>query len=188
MAASMPTGKAALHRRASVATDHHTGVQHSVKILDPDGNKVVRPMSTTKKVPKPDIDWSRVVQLCRQNSNGRRLDLSDGGLSVIPSLVFRDLSSTLTELCLDKNKLTSVPNEIEYLKNLENLGLSENMLTTLPEKLHSLPMLRILDLRYNKFTSLPVCCCRLYSLHALLLSSNRLTSIPDEIGNLAVSY
>ena len=58
--------------------------------------------------------------------------------------------SQLRELFLYGNKLSSLPQEIGYLVNLEKLALNENLLTSLPNDLERLKVLKVLDLRHNK--------------------------------------
>ncbi len=94
-------------------------------------------------------------------SGDRLVDLSNRGLSVVPSSVFSQ--SDTTTLDLSHNLLSgALPAEINRLTNLTVLDLSDNAFTGVPAEVGQLSKLRILD-----------------------LSNNDLTGLPHEIGNLS---
>jgi Leucine-rich repeat (LRR) protein len=106
--------------------------------------------------------------------NGTTLNLSNQGLTSIPSDVFSrtdleqlDLSNNrltgapqaeirhlqkLTSLDLSNNKLTGLPAELGQLKKLQTLNVSENTLTGLPMELGNLTQLRLLDISGNPYS------------------------------------
>ena len=88
------------------------------------------------------------------------------------------------ELFLRNNQLTSLPEEISKLTNLQTLSLSNNQLTSLPEEISKLTNLQELSLSNNQLKSVPEEISKLTNLWELHLSSNQLTSLPDSIGNL----
>jgi Leucine-rich repeat (LRR) protein len=97
----------------------------------------------------------------QESAGGRELDLSERGLTSIPSDVFS--RTDLERLDLSDNRLTGAPQaEIRHLQSLTVLDLSGNDLTGLPAELGQLKNLEILD-----------------------VSNNRLTGLPLELGNLA---
>ncbi|MBU2613001.1 leucine-rich repeat domain-containing protein, partial [Patescibacteria group bacterium] len=93
-------------------------------------------------------------------TSGTTLDLSDRGLTSIPSDVFS--RTDLEHLDLSGNRLTGAPQaEIRHLQNLKTLDLSGNQLTGLPAELGQLRKLETLN-----------------------VSNNQLTGLPNELGNL----
>ena len=80
--------------------------------------------------------------------------------------------------------LLAVPAVIGQLTSLEQLNLRGNKLTSLPAEIGQLTSLEQLNLGGNKLTSLPVEVGQLTSLKELSLGGNRLTSLPVEVGQL----
>jgi Leucine-rich repeat (LRR) protein len=87
-------------------------------------------------------------------------------------------------LYLDDNKLTSLPDTIGLLDNLEVLWLSDSKLKSLPDAIAKLENLKYLDVRVNKLATFPKEILELVSLEELNLYGNQLTSVPDTIGKL----
>ena len=96
---------------------------------------------------------------------------------------YTDLT-TLKELYLFDNQLTSLPESIGNMTNLKELYLSVNQLTTLPESIVRLTNLEELSLSSNQLTTLPDSIGRLTNLENLYLRDNQLTSLPESIGRL----
>jgi hypothetical protein len=117
--------------------------------------------------------------------NGRvvELQLTRMGLTGAVPAEIGQLTS-LTELHLSGNQLTSLPAEIGQLTSLRELDLGWNQLTTLPAEIGQLTSLKSLGLWHNDLTSVPAEIRQLTSLKSLNLSDNRLTSVPAEIGQL----
>lgn len=63
-------------------------------------------------------------------------------------------------------------------------GLSENALTSLPDSLSTLTQLETLDLRHNKLTEIPPVVYKINSLETLWIRFNRIVTVGDEIANL----
>jgi Leucine-rich repeat (LRR) protein len=75
-----------------------------------------------------------------------------------------------------------LPNEIDFLKNLELFDLSDNHLMILPNEMESLTRLIILTLNSNKLSIIPSNIFKLKSLIRLNLANNPgITSLPDEL-------
>lgn len=104
-------------------------------------------------------------------TSGSSLDLSDRGLSEIPSDVFS--KTELQQLDVSGNRLTGAPqSQIGQLKNLTFLDLSDNMLTGLPAELGRLNKLETLDVSNNQLTGLPMELGNLTQLRLLDVSGN----------------
>ncbi|MFA6159341.1 MAG: leucine-rich repeat domain-containing protein [Candidatus Paceibacterota bacterium] len=101
----------------------------------------------------------------------------------VPSSI--DQLSSLQELDLSGNQLTSLPPEIGHLSSLQYLYLSNNQLKSLPREISQLSSLRVLNLNNNQLTSLPPEVGHLSSLRLLYLNDNQLTSLPPEISHLS---
>jgi Leucine-rich repeat (LRR) protein len=99
------------------------------------------------------------------------------------SIAGREYSTDITKLNLVGKGLTSLPDTIGYLVNLESLELDENKLTSLPDTIGNLVNLKRLYLTNNELTSLPDTIGNM-RLMQLFLNFNKLTSLPDTIGNL----
>ncbi len=87
-------------------------------------------------------------------------------------------------LGLYNQKLSYIPEIIDYLDGIEKLYLNNNNLSSLPNSICNLPNIKVLNLKSNTLTNLPKCIGELKNLKMLNLRSNRLTVIPDSIGNL----
>jgi len=80
--------------------------------------------------------------------------------------------------------LTSFPESLGQLINLQRLSLFGNQLTSLPETLGQLINLQRLSLASNQLTSLPETLGQLINLQRLYLDDNQLTSLPETLGQL----
>jgi len=83
-----------------------------------------------------------------------------------------------------ENLLSSFPIEICTLTNLIYLQMNDNGLTFLPIEIGNLLRLKFLHIHYNNLTFLPAEIGNLVDLKVLSSMGNSLTSIPIEIGNL----
>jgi hypothetical protein len=92
--------------------------------------------------------------------------------------------SQLQKLDLSNNQLTTLPESLGNLSKLQELYLSNNQLTMLPESLGNLFHLQTLYLHKNQLTALPKSLGKLYQLQDLDLSDNQLTTLPEWLGNL----
>ncbi len=109
--------------------------------------------------------------------------LSKYNLTSLPNSI-GDLSN-LQELNLFKNDLTYLPDTIGNLSNLKELNLRSNYLISLPDTIGNLSNLKVLNLYENILTYLPDSIGNLSNLTSLEVWGNNLTSLPDSIGNLS---
>lgn len=86
------------------------------------------------------------------------------------------------EYCLFN--LTTLPNCISKLENLEELHLQNNSLVSLPSEIGKLKKLKRLKLGGNKLTTLPKEIGELKQLELLTLWRNQIVTLPNEIVNL----
>ena len=108
--------------------------------------------------------------------------LYDYKLTSLPEYIVQ--LGNLQELYLCVNLLTTLPESIGQLRNLQTLDLCRNQLTSLPESFGQLQNLQKLDMRRNKLTSLPESFGQLVNLCILNISNNQLTSLHPSLGNL----
>jgi hypothetical protein len=88
------------------------------------------------------------------------------------------------DLRLDCLNLTTLPDSLVELTQLQSLDLSYNYLTELPKWLGKFTQLRSLDLRFNELTTLPESLGELTQLEVLDLSRNPYDTLPESFGQL----
>jgi Leucine-rich repeat (LRR) protein len=87
----------------------------------------------------------------------------------------------LTELFIDDDRLTVLPDSIGALTQLQSLGLSCNSLTHLPETIIGLEQLTELTVWSESLTVLPDAISKLTSLKELQLDCKHLTYLPNSL-------
>ncbi|MCY6493974.1 COR domain-containing protein [Leptolyngbya sp. GGD] len=115
-------------------------------------------------------------------SNEIGLDLSDLQLTTVPDELGQLVN--LEVLILSNNQLTSVPAELGQLINLRGLDLSDNQLTTIPDELGQLVNLQLLVLSNNQLTTVPKFISCLSKLLGISLSDNLLIALPEFLKHL----
>jgi internalin A len=115
-------------------------------------------------------------------SGAVELDLSNLELTTVPDAITQ--LTNLQKLDLSHNQLTSLSDEIAQLTNLQKLYLSNNQLTSLPDEIAQLTNLQWLGLSNNRLRSLPKAITHLTNLRELSLFNNQLTSLPESIVQL----
>jgi len=99
-----------------------------------------------------DRNWSYVHEK-RASSIVTELNLSYQNLSSIPEYVFK--MKNLEILKLDNNLISTVPSSIANLSHLKVLILSSNKIQTLPRELAEMKSLQKLDVSWNEIKTLP---------------------------------
>ncbi len=110
------------------------------------------------------------------------LDCSNNQLTSLPESIGN--LTQLQKLCCNMNKLISLPKSIENLTQLQHLSCNSNQLTTLPDSITNLTQLKELYCGDNNFTTLPESIGNLTQLQVLCCHLNQLKSLPESIGNL----
>ena len=115
-------------------------------------------------------------------SGAVRLDLCKLGLSTLPDTLGQ--LTQLEYLDLSLNELTALPESLGQLTWLLRLKLFHNQLSDLPESLGQLTRLEDLDLSDNQLRVLPESLTQINNLRTLDLSGNQLTRLPESLGQL----
>lgn len=110
------------------------------------------------------------------------IDITDSNITSIPPEI--ENLKNLEALYLSNNNLTSLPVEFGNLQNLRELHLTRNKLTYLPVSFGNLQKLQVLHLTHNNITVFPQDLLYLENIRVLFLSYNNISTIPAEIENL----
>src|ERR1035437_9648884 len=120
-----------------------------------------------------------------QRFNVRELDLSGWNLTTIPDSIAQ--LTQLQQLYLKNSRITDIPDSLGELAQLRGLNLSDNQITAIPSFLVELGDLQSLRLSGNRITAIPDSLGELAQLRGLNLSDNQITAIPSflvELGDL----
>ncbi|MEH2330012.1 leucine-rich repeat domain-containing protein, partial [Nostoc sp.] len=115
-------------------------------------------------------------------TNLTQLILNDNQITQIPEAIAK--LTNLTQLILYNNQITKIPEAITDLTNLKELDLFSNQITQIPEVLANLTNLTQFHLSYNQITQIPEAIANLTNLTQLDLRNNQITQIPEAIANL----
>src|SRR5260370_674882 len=77
--------------------------------------------------------------------------------------------------------LSTIPDSVAQLQNLQKLYLGNNQISTIPDSLTQLSKLQALDLSNNQISTIPNSFLRLSELTRLYLDGNSQLGIPEEI-------
>lgn len=108
------------------------------------------------------------------------------GVDNFPGVVF-DGNSNPIELSLDNTNLVRVPDDIDFLGDLEALHLSNNTIESLPATIGNMNSLQVINMSVNALNTVPDSFGQLSNLVYLILTANPITSIPQEVCDLQIS-
>lgn len=91
---------------------------------------------------------------------------------------------TIVAITFEKDKLDSLPAELNKFTSLKELYLGKNKLSTLPDYISDFKNLEILDLSRNNFSEFPTQVYNLKELKKLILNRNDFTTLTYRLGNL----
>lgn len=157
--------------------------------LDLEALSIQRTLADRLSLHNQDLDEIPPILYSSQDSHFKLsdlkiLDLSQNALMYLPSSGFFFHLTSLRKLCLSRNNLQAIPDEISCLSNLEILEVAENHLSSMPPDFNSLKYLQILDLSLNQIADFQEELCDLPKLKILKLHSNRITGLPSSIKGL----
>jgi len=118
-----------------------------------------------------------------RRTRAAKLNLSGLALTTIPEELGQ--LANLQELNLSNNRISVIPEELGQLANLQELDLSNNRISVIPEELGQLANLQELDLSNNRITAIPEALGQLANLQTLVLNNNQINVIPEALGQLA---
>ena len=117
-----------------------------------------------------------------RKSESKTLDLSDLGLTTIPESI--GSLTQLQQLLLNSNQIKEIPESIGSLTQLQQLFLRNNQIKEIPESIGSLIRLKFLYLNNNQIKEIPESIGSLTELRQLFLPNNQIKKIPESIGSL----
>jgi Leucine-rich repeat (LRR) protein len=130
-----------------------------------------------------------LLENCTVSTNDRAVEINLDQCELYShSFGFKPFSSTselLISLSLNKNYLTTLPNDIfGYLRNLQVLSIQSNGLQFLPDTISNLINLRELYVDDNMLHRLPEELSRCTCLIILRIDNNPIAYLPESIGDL----
>lgn len=124
--------------------------------------------------------WPEVNQA--KSENKREIKLS--GAEISERITAKGLDSSifaldaLNLLNISETALTTIPDDLAKLGNLQTLLLYDNQITAVPAAIGQLDKLKVLDLSRNRITELPDSITQLLNLTTINVSHNQLQTIP----------
>eukprot|EP00095_Tigriopus_kingsejongensis_P010429 maker-scaffold294_size218657-snap-gene-0.18 protein:Tk10429 transcript:maker-scaffold294_size218657-snap-gene-0.18-mRNA-1 annotation:"leucine-rich repeat-containing protein 40 isoform x2" len=120
-----------------------------------------------------------------ENANGQKgiLDLSNCQLMQVPDAVFYMMRNTpLIECNLSSNVISKIPPKLPTkFAFVKRLNLSNNRMSTLPDEMRELSQLEMVDISNNSFISLPQCLFAAPRVSDINAKKNFITDVDVEI-------
>ncbi|KAL4239879.1 Leucine rich repeat [Mactra antiquata] len=125
---------------------------------------------------------ARVARRLEEAKETKFLDLSKCELLSIPDATYLMLKNSVTEKCdLSYNKIKKITSKFcSKFPVLKELCIVDNNLTSLPDDLQELKELTVLDISHNKFDSLPSVIYDCTKLTTIIASYNKITYVDVE--------
>ena len=144
----------------------------------------VTPTTPTDRVVVPTTTGTAppAVVIAPDLANDEIIDLSDNGLTVLPSDLLKN--TNLVDLNISDNSISTLPSQIQGWINLEALRMGNNNLSAIPAEVRFFTKLATLDVSQNNLTGIPAEIGQLSNLKSLDLSDNKITEFPNEILSL----
>ena len=144
---------------------------------DPATEEALRRIEESPRDPATEETLRRIEEV--RKSGATLLDLSK-----LERFALRDRLQLRSGQLLYGNPLSTLPEAIGQLSQLQKLDLSDNKLSTLPEAIGQLATLQELNLSGNKLSWLPDAIGQLAKLQKLDLSDNKLSTLPEAVQSL----
>lgn len=121
-----------------------------------------------------------IISLLKKYSEREKLNKNEK----LALIAHPKLAERITKLSLADYRLEDLPNQINQLKNVEELDLRINKLNSLPSGISELDQLKKLYLSNNHFTEFPDIIQANIKLKELLLDTNKISKVSDSITKL----
>jgi hypothetical protein len=124
-------------------------------------------------------------QELKDSPNGKTVILDARNLSVVPIPSTQESFPNLKNIYLNKNRIRWIPtNWFNRFSQIKTLDLSRNKITTIPDSISRLTNLEGLFLDGNNIENVPESIGHLSKLVRLNLALNKIKALPESIGNL----
>jgi hypothetical protein len=130
--------------------------------------------------------WTEVppqmVETVKKLEGVKKINLAHNKLTSFPEWI-TDMTE-LEEIDIRNNQIKSLPDGLEKLTKLKVLQVSSNLLDKFPPVLGKLPQLKELYLSQNEMTSIGPEIGKLVNVEKMTLSNNKLPELPAEMGEM----
>mmetsp|Transcript_16208 Transcript_16208/g.63201 ORF Transcript_16208/g.63201 Transcript_16208/m.63201 type:complete len:1265 (+) Transcript_16208:177-3971(+) len=174
---ALEAGQATEEREENVPEDEQEAEEEGGSIVSPRLGELESEAEFESELESDAEELTGVPRVCTYT---RALDMSGARLIRVPVDILE--YSSLVQLLLEKNLISTIQPELLALHRLEVLSLASNSLSSLPENLDTAwPRLAKLDLSKNAFEEFPEALTKLTALGTLRFSHNLITKLPTTI-------